>query len=80
MEGKRLPGKDLSASLAGLASRITDYLADRRGVPLIIGFVCVLLNFFLQFVPALRWFADYDVMLHLGVLLAIAGSLLSSAL
>jgi hypothetical protein len=55
-------------------------MADRRGVPLILGFFMVLLNFFLQFIPALGWFVEYDVLLHLGVLLAIGGSLLSSAL
>jgi len=72
--------KNLSFTLAQLATSLSNFLADRRGVPLILGFLMVLVNFFFQFVPALGWFAEYDVLLHLGVLFAVGGSLLSSAL
>jgi hypothetical protein len=72
--------KDLSVSLAQVATAITNFMAERRGAPMILGFFLVLLNFFFQFIPALGWFAEYNVLLHLGVLLAIAGSLLASAL
>jgi hypothetical protein len=72
--------KNLSFSLAQLATSLSNFLADRRGVPLMLGFLLVLLNFFFQFIPALGWFAEYDVMLHFGVLLAVGGALLSSAL
>lgn len=72
--------KNLSTALAQFATTFTNFMADRRGVPLIVGFILVLLNFCCQFIPALRWLADYNVLLHLGVLLAIGGSLLSSAL
>lgn len=69
-----------SARLAQRATVITDFLAERRGIPIIIGFFLILLNFFVQFVPALGWFAEYDVLLHLGLLLAIGGVLVSPAL
>jgi hypothetical protein len=72
--------KDLSVSLAQVATAITNFMAERRGAPMILGFFLVLLNFIFQFIPALGWFAEYNVLLHLGVLLAIAGSLLASAL
>jgi hypothetical protein len=72
--------KNLSASLARFISVVGNFMADRRGVPLIIGFVLVLLNFVCQFIPALGWFSEYNVLLHLGLLLSIGGSLLSSAL
>jgi hypothetical protein len=71
---------NLSASLAQLASTITDFMVDRRGLPLIIGFVLVLINFFCQFIPALGWFAEYNVLLHLGLLFSIGGSLLAPTL
>ena len=71
--------KNLSFTLAQLATSTSEFLADRRGVPLILGFLLVFLNFFVQFIPTLGWFADYDVLLHLGVLFAVGGSLLSSA-
>ena len=72
--------KNLTVTLAQFATVATNFMADRRGIPLILGFFLVLLNFFCQFFPALGWFSEYHVLLHLGVLLAIGGSLLSSAL
>ena len=71
---------NLSASLAQIATALSNFLAERRGVPLILGFILVVLNFICQFVPALGWFAEYHVLLHLGVLFAIGGTLLSSVL
>jgi len=70
----------LSVSMARFATKVTSFMADRQGLPLILGFFLVLLNFFCQFIPALGWFAEYHVLLHLGVLLTIGGSLLSSTL
>jgi hypothetical protein len=71
---------DLSAELAQLAGRFTNYMAERRGMPMLLGFLLVLLNLVLQFIPGLAWISDYNVLLHLGVLVAIAGFLLASAL
>ena len=71
---------NLSASLAQIATALSNFLAERRGVPLILGFIMVALNFVCQFFPALGWFAEYHVLLHLGVLFAIGGTLLSSVL
>jgi hypothetical protein len=79
-EGYPVEEKNLSASLAEFATIIADFLADRRGVPLILGFFLVLLNFLFQFFPGLGWFVEYNVLLHLGVLLSIGGSLLAAAL
>jgi len=72
--------KNLSVSLAQFATTVTNFMADRRGILLMLGFFLVLLNFFCQFAPALGWFAEYDVLLHLGVLFAVGGTLLSAAL
>jgi hypothetical protein len=57
-----------------------NFLAEKRGLPLLLGLLLVVLNFFCQFIPALGWFAEYDVLLHLGVILSIIGSLMSSIL
>jgi hypothetical protein len=80
MEVEQVEHKNLSVSLAQFATTAANFMADRRGIPMILGFFLVLLNFFFQFIPGLGWFAEYDVLLHLGVLLAIGGSLLASAL
>ncbi len=72
---------DLSYQLAlDTVNKFVDFLAERRGLPLLLGMLLVVLNFFCQFVPALGWFAEYNVLLHLGVLLAVGGSLMSSIL
>ena len=72
--------KDILVSLTRLATIFTNVMAEKRGVPLLVGFFLVLISFCCQFVPGLSWFADNNVFLHLGVLLAIGGSLLSSVL
>jgi hypothetical protein len=72
--------RNLSASLAQFATRVTNTLAERRGLPLIIGLTLVLLNFVCQFIPALGWFVEYNVLLHLGLLFSIGGTLLSNVL
>jgi hypothetical protein len=72
--------KNLSVSLAEFATTVANFLADRRGVPLMLGFIMVLLNFFAQLIPGAGWVAEYNVLLHLGVLLAIGGTLLAWAL
>jgi len=76
--------RDLATSLYQFASNAvessTEFMAERRGLPQILGFLLVLLNFFCQFIPALGWFADYNVLLHVGLLFAIGGSLLASVL
>ncbi len=64
----------------GTVNKFVNFLAEKRGLPLLVGLLLVVLNFFCQFVPALGWFAEYNVLLHLGVLLAIGGSLMSSIL
>ena len=71
---------NLSATLARLISAIGNVMAERRGAPLILGLILVLLNFVCQFIPALGWFAEYNVLLHLGLLFSIGGTLLSYVL
>ncbi len=70
----------LYQSALDIVNKFVDFLAEKRGLPLLLGLRLVVLNFFCQFVPALGWFAEYDVLLHLGVLLSIIGSLMSSIL
>ncbi len=72
--------RDYSAALAQFATTATNFLADRRGVPIMLGFLFVALNLVFQFIPGLGWFREYNIMLHIGVLLAIGGLLLAPAL
>ncbi|MBC7224861.1 MAG: hypothetical protein H5T59_11420 [Anaerolineae bacterium] len=47
-----------------------------KGLPVLVGIACILLNFVVQFVPALAWFAQTNFFLHLGLVVALGGILL----
>ena len=62
-----------------LLDKLSEYLAHRKGLLPLLGALLVLLNFGLQFLP-LGWLASSDLLLHLGVIVAILGFLLAWAL
>lgn len=59
---------------------LSDFLAHRKGLLPIIGILLVVLNFILQFVPLAGWLAQTDLMLHVGIIVAVVGILLAWAL
>ena len=59
---------------------ISDYFARRKGLLPAIGILLVLVNYVLQFIPWFGWFSESDLLLHLGIVLAILGFLLAWAL
>lgn len=59
--------------------RLSEWFAGRKGLLPMLGILLVVLNFVVQFLP-LGWFSEGDLMLHLGVVLAIFGFLLAWAL
>lgn len=63
-----------------LLDRISEFLAQRKGLLPLIGIVLVLMNGILQFIPASGWVSDTNLLLHLGVIIAILGILLAWAL
>jgi hypothetical protein len=63
-----------------LLDRISEFLAQRKGLLPLLGIVLVLINGILQFVPASGWVASTNLLLHLGVIVAIFGILLAWAL
>jgi hypothetical protein len=66
--------------LSRLLDTLSDYLASRKGLLPILGIVLVLVNAVFQFIPAAGWLASTNLLLHLGVILAIIGFLLAWAL
>ena len=58
--------------------RLSEFLAHRKGLLVMLGMALVMLNFVFQFVPG--WLGESDVFLHLGVLVALFGVLLAWAL
>jgi hypothetical protein len=63
-----------------LLDQISDYLARRKGLLPIVGILFVLSNAIIQFVPGNGWMVESNLLLHIGVVLAILGILLAWAL
>ena len=70
--------------LLGLLNRVIDYLseqiAQRRGLPVLLGVGLVILNFILQFIPGLQVLTTGNLLLHLGVVVGLLGVLLGDIL
>jgi hypothetical protein len=62
-----------------LIDNLSEYLAHRKGLIPLIGIGMILLNLIFQFIP-LGWITETNLMLHLGLILALIGFLLSWAL
>ncbi|OQY88820.1 MAG: hypothetical protein B6D39_11080 [Anaerolineae bacterium UTCFX2] len=60
--------------------RLSNFFAARKGLPVIIGIVLILVNGVLQFFPGLGWVVSANLFLHLGIILALVGVLLAWAL
>ena len=58
----------------------SEYLAARKGLLPLIGIVLILINAILQFIPGAGELERTNLLLHLGVILAILGFLLAWAL
>jgi hypothetical protein len=63
-----------------LLDKISDYLAQKKGLLPLIGILLVFVNGILQFFPGNGWMVDSNLLLHLGIILAIFGILLAWAL
>ena len=63
-----------------ILDRLSDFLAHRKGLLPILGLVLVLINAILQFLPGSGWLVQTNLLLHLGIILAILGFLLAWAL
>jgi hypothetical protein len=58
----------------------SEYFAHRKGLLPSLGILLVILNFILQLIPNGGFFIEANVLLHLGVILAIFGIMLAWAL
>jgi hypothetical protein len=55
--------------------RITEILAQIKGVPLIVGVALVILSLIGHAIPGLSFLAQGDLLLHLGVIIGLGGLL-----
>ncbi|MEA3309811.1 MAG: hypothetical protein U9Q70_09915 [Chloroflexota bacterium] len=61
----------------------SEFLAQRKGLPVLVAVGLILLNFILNLLPAwpvVGWLAEVDFMLHLGIILGLLGILIGDAL
>ncbi len=59
---------------------MSEFLAARKGLLPILGILLVAVNGVLQFFPAAGWLASTNLLLHIGLVLAILGIMLAWAL
>lgn len=59
---------------------LSEYLALRKGLLPMLGILLVVVNAVLQFIPGVGWLASTNLLLHVGIVLAIAGIMLAWAL
>lgn len=69
----------MSEKLSAFLDDASEYLAARKGLLPLIGMVLVVLNLIFQIVPA-GWLTTSNLLLHIGIIVAIIGFLLARAL
>ncbi len=63
-----------------LLDDLSDFLSHRKGLLPLLGLTLVVANMILNLITTQGWLAGSDLLLHLGVIVAIIGFLLSAAL
>jgi hypothetical protein len=66
--------------MSKLLDRISEYLAHRKGLLPIVGLFLILINLIVQFIFPGSFLAGTNLFLHIGLLVAIFGLMLSWAL
>jgi hypothetical protein len=60
-----------------LLDRLSEYFAHRKGLLPVVGILFVCLNLILQLIPGVGWLASSHLFLHVGVIIAILGTMLA---
>lgn len=62
-----------------MVDRLSEYLAQRKGLLPLLGLLCILLNLIFQFTFS-NWIQASNLFLHIGLIIAIVGFMLAWAL
>lgn len=63
-----------------LLDQLSNYLAHRKGLLPLVGIFMILLNVLFLFIPNIGWLAEKNILLHLGVIIAVFGIMLAQVL
>ena len=69
----------MNIKLSKFLDRVSEFIANRKGLLPFLGIVLVILNFLGRIIH-FGWISDTDVFLHLGIIVAILGVMLGWAL
>jgi hypothetical protein len=57
-----------------------DWLADHKGVPILIGIALILVNFAVVLLASDGWAARTNLLLHVGLIISLLGELMADVL
>ena len=63
-----------------MLDRVSAYIAEHKGVPVLLGLLLVIINFVIVLLSPGSWLATTNVLLHTGVVVGLMGILLGDAL
>jgi hypothetical protein len=63
-----------------IIDQLSEFLANRKGLLPMLGIFLILCNLVLQFMPGLGWIVQTNLLLHLGIVIALLGFLVAWAL
>jgi hypothetical protein len=66
--------------LSNFLDWLSEYLAARKGLLPLIGILLVLINLIINLFPATSFFTESDILLNIGVIVAVLGLMLARAL
>jgi hypothetical protein len=66
--------------MSKMFDRLSEFLARRKGLLPIIGLILILVNLVLQFTLPPGWLVSTNLLLHVGLIIAILGLMIAWAL
>ena len=73
----------MEKKISDLLDVMSNFLARRKGFPVLLGAGLVLINLVFNILPAwpvIGWLAQTDLLLHLGIVIGLIGILMGDAL
>lgn len=70
----------MTSKISKALDSVSEFLAHRKGLLPIVGILLITINAIIQFYPGEGWLVETNLLLHLGIVLAVIGLLLAWAL